>query len=63
MLIWPHCGQQRAIPCAGEFAFIDVGRFTCERCGKEFLVLDNVPMIEQLAQIVPADSASNCRLD
>jgi hypothetical protein len=47
MLICPHCGQQTAIPRAAEFAFIDVGRFTCEHYEKEFLVLHNVPMTEQ----------------
>jgi hypothetical protein len=35
------------IPCAEEFDFIDVGRFTCEHCEKEFLELGNVPTIEQ----------------
>jgi transposase-like protein len=47
MLICPHCGRQTAIPCAAEFAFIEVGRFTCEHCEKEFLALDNVPMTEE----------------
>jgi transposase-like protein len=47
MLTCPHCGQRTTIACAEEFAFIDVGRFTCEHCEKEFLVLDNVPMREQ----------------
>jgi transposase-like protein len=47
MLTCPHCVQQSAIPCAEEFAFIDVGRFTCEHCGREFLVMDNVPITEQ----------------
>jgi hypothetical protein len=25
---------------------IDIGRFTCEHCDREFLVIDNVPVIE-----------------
>jgi len=47
MFTCPHCGQQTAIPCAEEFQWIDAGRFICEHCEKEFLVLDNVAMPEQ----------------
>jgi hypothetical protein len=47
MLTASHCGQQPLCLCAEEFGSIDVGRFTCEHREKEFLVLDNVPMMEQ----------------
>ena len=46
MLTCPLCRQATTIPCAKEFDFIDVGRFTCEHCEKEFRVLDNVPITE-----------------
>jgi hypothetical protein len=38
----PHCGQKTTFPCAAEFDWIDVGRFTCEHCEPEFLVIDNI---------------------
>jgi hypothetical protein len=31
----PHCGQKTTFPCAAEFDWIDVGRFTCEHCEQE----------------------------
>ena len=44
VVICPHCQSQTAIP--GGFDSIDVGRFTCEHCRTEFLIIDNIPMTE-----------------
>lgn len=48
MVLCPHCKAQTAIPCG--FDTIDVGRFTCEHCLTEFLIIDNVPMTEEQYQ-------------
>jgi transposase-like protein len=45
MVTCPHCKDQTKIP--GGFDSIDVGRFTCEQCRSEFLIIDNVPMTEE----------------
>ena len=45
MVICPHCRAQTSI--LGGFDSIDAGRFTCEHCLTEFLVIDNVPMSEE----------------
>ena len=46
MLECPYCHKQTAIPGDGEIVSIDVARLTCDHCDKEFLVIDNVPVIE-----------------
>jgi transposase-like protein len=44
----PYCKLQTNIP--GGFDEIDVGRFTCELCRSEFLIIDNVPMTQEQYQ-------------
>jgi len=46
MPLCPYCHKQTTIPCGAEFQSIDIGRFTCDHCGREFLVIDDVPVIE-----------------
>jgi uncharacterized protein YbaR (Trm112 family) len=46
MLACPYCHRLATIPSDAEFQFIDIGRLTCEHCEREFLIIDNVPVIE-----------------
>jgi transposase-like protein len=47
MSLCPCCHKQTTIPCGAEFQSIDIGRYTCDHCGREFLVIDDdVPVIE-----------------
>jgi transposase-like protein len=45
MVTCPHCKEQTSIP--GGFDYIDAGRFACEHCRSEFLIINNVPMTEE----------------
>jgi hypothetical protein len=38
--------KQTTIPCGTEIPSIDTGRFTCDHCGREYLVIDDVSVIE-----------------
>jgi uncharacterized protein YbaR (Trm112 family) len=46
MLACPYCHKSAKVPSGDEFEFVDIGRLTCEHCEREFLVIDNVPVIE-----------------
>jgi transposase-like protein len=43
-LICPHCKQETGIGTAGIFDHVFMSRKKCERCGKEFLIVNDVPM-------------------
>jgi len=47
VIICPHCGQEADDPKAALFDSISMGRLTCQHCGREFLVVDDVPMTEE----------------
>jgi hypothetical protein len=44
---WPYCKEQTNVPGAADFWMVEVGRATCEHCGKDFLVVENMPMTEE----------------
>jgi uncharacterized protein YbaR (Trm112 family) len=46
VVICPHCKEETNIP--GDFDYIEAGRFTCEHCHTEFLILDDVPVIWEI---------------
>jgi transposase-like protein len=41
----PYCKLATHIP--GGFDSIDVGRFNCQHCFEEFLVIDGIPMTQE----------------
>ena len=43
-MICPHCKQETAIGAAALFDTVFMSRKTCEKCGREFLIVNNVPM-------------------
>jgi uncharacterized protein YbaR (Trm112 family) len=56
MLACPYCHRQTTIPGDYEIESIDIGRFTCDHCDREFLVIDNVPVIEAERKKAPKAS-------
>jgi uncharacterized protein YbaR (Trm112 family) len=46
VVICPHCKEETNIP--GDFDYIEAGRFNCEHCHTEFLILDDVPVIWEI---------------
>ena len=46
VVICPHCREETNIP--GDFDYIEAGRFNCEHCHTEFLILDDVPVIWEI---------------
>ena len=52
--ICPHCGKETHTPKAALFGEVMMGRETCERCGQEFLIVDDAPMTrEQYKKLIP----------
>jgi transposase-like protein len=45
-MICPHCHQETGIGTAAALDQIFMSRKACEKCGKEFLIVDGVPMSE-----------------
>ena len=42
----PHCGEQTGVGTAALFDSILMSRKECEKCGREFLIVNDVPMTE-----------------
>jgi DNA-directed RNA polymerase subunit RPC12/RpoP len=42
----PHCHQETGIGTAAAFDHIFMSRKACEKCGREFLIVDGAPMTE-----------------
>jgi hypothetical protein len=43
----PHCHQETGIGTAALFEHIFISRKTCEKCEKEFLIVNDIPMTEE----------------
>lgn len=41
---FPYCGQETMMDLPPPFETILVGRASCEHCGREFLIENDVPM-------------------
>jgi transposase-like protein len=46
-MICPHCQQETGIGTAALFDHVFMSRTKCERCGKEFLIVNGVPMTRE----------------
>jgi len=46
-VICPYCQQETGIGTAALFDHVFMSRKKCERCGKEFLIVDGVPMTQE----------------
>ena len=56
MMTCPYCNQNTGIGTAAIFDTILMSRKRCERCGREFLIVNDVPMTqEQYDQIHHSD--------
>ena len=47
MFICPHCGKATHGPKAALFDDVMMAREECEHCGREFLIVANVPMTQE----------------
>jgi uncharacterized protein (DUF983 family) len=45
--ICPHCGKETRMPKAALFDEVLMGREECERCGQEFLIVDDAPITHE----------------
>jgi transposase-like protein len=43
-MICPHCQQEMDIGTAGPFDVVFMSRKTCEKCRREFLIVNGAPM-------------------
>ena len=43
----PHCGEQTGVGTAALFDSILMSRKQCEKCGREFLIVNDVPMTQE----------------
>jgi uncharacterized protein (DUF983 family) len=43
----PHCGQQTGIGTAALFDTVFMSRKTCEQCGLQLLIVNDIPMTQQ----------------
>jgi transcription elongation factor Elf1 len=43
----PYCKAETDVVGTADFATIDLGRAICEHCGKEFIIVENLPMTEE----------------
>jgi len=46
-VICPHCKQETGIGTAALFDHVFMSRKRCEKCGKEFLIVDGIAMTEE----------------
>jgi hypothetical protein len=46
-VIRPHCKQETGIGTAALFDHVFMSRKRCEKCGKDFLIVDGIPMTEE----------------
>src|SRR4029077_20089976 len=46
MPLCQYCHKQTTIPCGAEVESLAIVRFTGDHCAREFLVVDDVPVIE-----------------
>ena len=46
MIACPYCRKDVTIQCEPDFNTMEIGRLTCKHCGREFLMIDNMPTIE-----------------
>jgi uncharacterized protein YbaR (Trm112 family) len=46
-VICPHCKQETGIGTAALFDHVFMSRKRCEKCGKDFLIVDGIPMTEE----------------
>jgi hypothetical protein len=62
MLKSPYCKKHTWPPNAEELKTIRFGRFTCEHCGKDFVVIDNEVLIESPTAVGLSNPSSeqNC---
>ena len=45
--ICPYCKQETGVRTAALFDTVLMSRKTCDKCGREFLIVNNVPMTEE----------------
>jgi hypothetical protein len=46
-VVCPHCHQETGIGTAAAFGHIFMSRKRCEKCGREFLIVIDIPMTEE----------------
>ena len=46
-MICPRCKQETGIGTAALFDHVFMSRKRCEKCGKDFLIVDGIPMTEE----------------
>jgi len=46
-VICPHCKHVTGIGTAALFDHVFMSRKRCEKCGKDFLIVDSIPMTEE----------------
>jgi uncharacterized protein YbaR (Trm112 family) len=46
MIACPYCGKDVTIPCEAQLNTMEIGQHVCEHCGREFLMIDNMPTME-----------------
>jgi hypothetical protein len=45
--ICPYCKQETGVGSAALFDTVLMSRKTCDKCGREFLIVNDVPMTEE----------------
>jgi len=45
--VCPHCKQETGIGTAALFDTVLMSRKTCDKCGREFLIVNDVPMTKE----------------
>ena len=45
--ICPYCKQETGVRTAALFDTVLMSRKTCDKCGREFLIVNDVPMTEE----------------
>jgi len=45
--ICPYCNQETGIGTAALFDTVLMSRKTCDKCGREFLIVNDVPMTQE----------------
>jgi transposase-like protein len=46
-VVCPHCKQETGIGTAALFDHVFMSRKKCKRCGRDFLIVDGIPMTEE----------------